>query len=61
MMNYLSLFILIDISKEQADNLIYELTTEGIEGSLEKKVFKFTSNVDEVISRIFEKIDQTAQ
>ncbi len=36
MMNYLSLFILIDISKEQADNLIYELAAEA----LEKKVFK---------------------
>lgn len=38
--------------------LIYELAAEGIEGSLENEVFKYTSNTDEVISKLFEKIDQ---
>lgn len=50
----------LNISKEEAENLIYELAAEGIEGSLENEVFKYTSNTDEVISKLFEKIDQTA-
>ncbi|MFX0043778.1 MAG: hypothetical protein ACFE8L_12775 [Candidatus Hodarchaeota archaeon] len=50
----------LNISKEQAENLIYELAAEGIEGTLEKEVFKYTSNTDEVISKLFDKIDQAA-
>ena len=50
----------LNISKEEAENLIYELAAEGIEGSLENEVFNYTSNTDEVISKLFEKIDQTA-
>ncbi len=50
----------LNISKEEAENLIYELAAEGIEGSLENEVFKYTSNTDEVISKLFDKIDQAA-
>ena len=31
-----------EISFEEAENLIYELVSEGIKGNLEEKVFKFT-------------------
>ncbi|MFW9973367.1 MAG: hypothetical protein ACFFDF_24500, partial [Candidatus Odinarchaeota archaeon] len=46
------------ISEEQAENMIYELAAEGIEGSLEEGVFKFISPSDEVISKIYELIDK---
>ncbi|MHA2287897.1 MAG: hypothetical protein ACXABG_03830, partial [Promethearchaeota archaeon] len=45
-------------SNEDAENLIYELVDEGIEGSLEEGVFKFTSAPEEVISKINELIDK---
>ena len=45
-------------SNEDAENLIYELVDEGIEGTLEEGVFKFTSAPDEVISKINEIIDK---
>ena len=45
-------------SDEDAENLIYELVDEGIEGSLEEGTFKFTSPPDEVISKINELIDK---
>jgi hypothetical protein len=45
-------------ANEDAENLIYELVDEGIEGSLEKGVFKFTSARDEVISKINKLIDK---
>jgi len=43
---------------EDAENLIYELVDEGIEGSLEEGIFKFTSSSDEVISKINDLIDK---
>lgn len=43
---------------EDAENLIYELVDEGIEGSLEDGIFKFTSSPDEVISKINDLIDK---
>jgi len=43
---------------EDAENLIYELVAEGIEGSLEEGVFKFTSAPEEVISKINELINK---
>ncbi|NVM45639.1 MAG: hypothetical protein HWN79_12055 [Candidatus Lokiarchaeota archaeon] len=43
---------------EDAENLIYELVDEGIEGSLEENVFKFTSAPEEVIVKINELIDR---
>jgi len=45
-------------AKEDAENLIYELVDEGIEGTIEEGVFKFTSGPDEVISKINELIDK---
>jgi hypothetical protein len=48
----------LEISEEDAENLIYELAAEGIEGKLEEGVFKYTTNEDEVISKLFKIIDQ---
>ncbi len=48
----------LEISKEDAENMIYELAAEGVEGKLEEGVFKYTSNEDEVISKLFRLIDQ---
>ena len=45
-------------ANKDAENLIYELVDEGIEGTLEEGVFKFTSAPDEVISKINELIDK---
>ncbi|MBY8981081.1 MAG: hypothetical protein KGD72_11875 [Candidatus Lokiarchaeota archaeon] len=45
-------------AKEDAENLIYELVDEGIEGSLEEGIFKFTSTPEEVISKLDELIDK---
>jgi DNA repair exonuclease SbcCD ATPase subunit len=44
-------------ANEDAENLIYELVDEGIEGSIEEGVFKFTSTPEEVISKINDLID----
>ncbi len=45
-------------TNEFAENIIYELAAEGIEGSLEEEVFKFTSTSDDVISKLNELIDK---
>jgi len=45
-------------AKADAENLIYELVDEGIEGTIEEGVFKFTSAPDEVILKINELIDK---
>ena len=45
-------------TNEYAENMIYELAADGIEGSLEEEVFKFTSTSDEVISKLNELIDK---
>ena len=45
-------------ANEDAENLIYELVDEGIEGTLEEGVFKFTSAPEEVITKINELIDK---
>ncbi len=45
-------------AKGDAENLIYELVDEGIEGTIEEGVFKFTSVPEEVISKINELIDK---
>ena len=45
-------------ANKDAENLIYELVGEGIEGSLEEGVFKFTSSPEDVISKINELIDK---
>jgi len=45
-------------ANEVAENLIYELVDEGIEGTLEESVFKFTSAPEDVITKINELIDK---
>jgi len=48
----------LNISQEEAENLIYELAAEGIEGNLEEGVFEFTNDPDEVIAKLFEMLDK---
>jgi len=45
-------------SNEDAENLVYELVADGIEGTFEEGVFKFTGTSEEVISKLFELIDK---
>ena len=45
-------------ASEDAENLIYELVDEGINGTMEADVFKFTSAPEDVISKINELIDK---
>lgn len=45
-------------SNEDAENLIYEMVAEGIEGTLEEGVFKFTSTSEEVISKLNKLIEK---
>lgn len=45
-------------SNEEAENLVYELVADGIEGTLEEGVFKFTSPSEEVILKLDELIDK---
>jgi hypothetical protein len=47
----------LEISKEDAMNLIYELAGEGIDGIVEGDVFKFTSEVDDVIDVMYRLIE----
>jgi len=48
----------LNISKEEAENLIYELAAEGIDGDLEEGVFKFSGDPEVVLSKLFEIIDK---
>ena len=48
----------LNIAVENAENLIYELAADGIDGKLEEGVFKFTSAPEEVIAKLFELIDE---
>jgi hypothetical protein len=45
-------------SNEDAENLVYELVDDGIEGTLDGGVFKFTSSSEEVISKLNKLIDK---
>ncbi|MHA1674665.1 MAG: hypothetical protein ACTSYI_13685 [Promethearchaeota archaeon] len=47
----------LSFSPEDAENLIYELAAEGIEGKLEDGIFKYKNKSDEVIAKIHEFID----
>ncbi|MBY9017563.1 MAG: hypothetical protein KGD66_01915 [Candidatus Lokiarchaeota archaeon] len=44
-------------SEEFAENIIYELVAEGVEGELDEGVFKFSGDAEEVLSVLFELID----
>ena len=48
----------LNITQEEAENLIYELAAEGISGSLEDDVFKFTNDEDEVINALLVLIEK---
>ncbi|KKK44427.1 hypothetical protein LCGC14_0587530 [marine sediment metagenome] len=52
------LAITLNISNNEAENVIYELVADGIEGVLETEVFKFSNNPDEVISKLNDLIDK---
>ena len=45
-------------SVEEAEVLIYELAGEGLEGTLEGGIFKYSEDIDTVISKFFKKIDE---
>ena len=45
-------------SEEFAENLIYELAALGVEGELEEGIFKFSGDIDEVLTTLFELIDK---
>jgi len=48
----------IDKSNEEAENLVYELVADGIKGTLDGGVFKFTDTTEEVFSKLNELIDK---
>jgi F0F1-type ATP synthase membrane subunit b/b' len=48
----------LNITQEEAENLIYELAAEGISGSLEDDVFKYTNDEDEVIDALLGLIEK---
>lgn len=43
---------------EDAEKLIYELAGEGLDGTLEEGIFKYTGDIDDVIARFDKKIDE---
>jgi predicted HicB family RNase H-like nuclease len=45
-------------SVADAEKLIYELAGEGLDGTLEGRIFKYTGDMENVISKFNEKIDQ---
>ncbi|MHA1625148.1 MAG: hypothetical protein ACTSYF_02345 [Promethearchaeota archaeon] len=45
-------------SEEFAENIIYELVAEGVEGELDEGVFKFSGDAEEVLSVLFELLDK---
>jgi len=48
----------LEISEEEAENMIYELAAEGVEGKLEEGVFKYTTDEEQVIMKLFQLIDK---
>ena len=45
-------------SEEFAENMIYELAAEGIEGELEGGAFKYSGKIDDVLAVLFKLIDR---
>ncbi|MFX0011985.1 MAG: hypothetical protein ACFE9R_16845 [Candidatus Hermodarchaeota archaeon] len=43
---------------EDAEKIIYELAGEGLDGSLEEGVFKYTGDIDDVIERFDKMVDE---
>jgi hypothetical protein len=50
----------LEISAEQAENIIYELAAEGIEGNLKNGTFKYTGEDEDIIKALHEIIDRMA-
>ena len=48
----------LDKSEEFAENMIYELAAEGIDGELDEGVFKYTGEIDGVLEVLFKLIDR---
>ncbi|MHA1719730.1 MAG: hypothetical protein ACTSWX_02940 [Promethearchaeota archaeon] len=44
---------ILNCTSDEAENLIYELAAEGIEGFMEKGVFRYENPTDEVITTLF--------
>ena len=47
-----------DITDVEAENVIYELVADGIEGLLETGVFKYSNPSEEVLSKLNDVIDK---
>lgn len=48
----------LEIPEEEAENLIYELVAEGLEGTLEGNIFNFSSEPENVIKMFHERIER---
>lgn len=48
----------LEIPEEEAENLIYELVAEGLEGTLEDNVFKFSGAPEDIIEMFHAKIER---
>lgn len=48
----------LEMSDEEAENMIYELVAEGIEGTMKGDTFKFSSDIEEVIQAVHTIIDR---
>ncbi|MFX1498902.1 MAG: hypothetical protein ACFFBH_15360 [Promethearchaeota archaeon] len=48
----------LNIPQEEAENMIYELAAEGIEGTLQEGVFQFEGDSERVITVLFKLIDK---
>lgn len=49
---------ILNCSIAEAENLIYEIAAEGIEGFMEKGVFRYDSSTEDVISEIFKILER---
>lgn len=49
---------ILNISNEDAENIIYELVAEDIEGTIEDNEFKFINDQEEDISKLLELLDK---
>lgn len=48
----------LSIPQEEAENMIYELAAEGIEGTLQEGIFQFEGDSERVIEALFKLIDK---
>lgn len=48
----------LDKSEEFAENMIYEIAAEGIDGELDEGIFKYTGEIDDVLAVLFKLIDR---